>query len=613
MSVPHGLVIGTAGHIDHGKTTLIRALTGIDTDRLEEEKQRGISIDLGFAHLDLPDGRRIGFVDVPGHERFIKNMLAGAGGIDAVLLVVAANESVKPQTREHLAICRLLGVKYGLIALTKTDLVSAEELDRTRAEIASLCRGSFLQSVPVIPVSAATGEGISELKRALALLAGQIPARSTEGIARLPIDRSFALKGFGTIVTGTLWRGTLRTGDLVQLHPSGRQLRVRGLEVHNEPWQTACAGQRTAVNLAGIEAAEIRRGDVLTQACGFESTTLFDAMIEWLDEAQAPHARETFLLHTGTAEIPARLKVLAGGAARLWLSRPALVLPADRFVLRRPSPAQTVGGGFVVDPFPPRHLSRIKAAQRTEKLASAGPVRRVEILVEESPTGKRIPELLRATGWSESELERAVQQSARLLSVPSSQRVLTKQWLQERRQKLVEWLTLYHRQNPSAAGAPISAARLGLDAELANLVIAGFPEVRLEGNLIALRQHQVQLNSDELNLLERIEDAFRRSGMQPPAPADVLTQMGAPPGKARQLLEMLVKDRKLVRLREDLIFHSDVIARIRKSLSAQKGRKFSIPEFKQWTNVSRKYAIPLLEYLDHERVTRREGDFRVIL
>lgn len=593
------LVIGTAGHIDHGKTTLIRALTGIDTDRLEEEKRRGISIDLGFAHMTLPGGQRIAFVDVPGHERFVKNMLAGAGGIDAVLLVVAADESVKPQTREHLEICRLLGVRHGLVAISKTDIASSSQISRTRADIAALTKGSFLEAAPVVA-------GLDTLRRELAAL--KVPPRSSNGFARLPIDRAFVLKGFGTVVTGTLWSGTLHTGDTVQLHPGRREFRVRGLQVHGETVTSSLAGQRTAVNLAGIDASEIQRGEVLTTPGALEATALVDAAIEWLDEAAAPATRGTFLFHAGTAEIVAAVKMMDRQSARLWLTEPALLLPGDRFVLRRPSPACTVAGGTIVDAFPPRSMSRTRIAARIHLLAQADVPRRIEILVEESTLGRRIPDLIRATGTTEQQLRRIAAQSSRLIVTP--QRVIGKDWLEARRRNLLEWLAAWHAQNPSAAGAPVSSARLGLDASLA-AVVFDFPDVRIAGESIALRSHQAAFSAEETALLHKIEAAFRQAGMQPPAPGEVLNGMDAK--KARGLLETLVKSRRLVRVREDLIFHAEAIAHLRQSLSARKGRKFSVPEFKTWTGVSRKYAIPLLEYLDRERVTRREEDTRVVL
>src|ERR1700685_3143875 len=325
MSRPAEVGTGTAGHIDHGKTALVRALTGIDTDRLAEEKRRGISIDLGFAHFSLPNGRSISFIDVPGHERFIKNMLAGAGGIQAVLLIVAADESVKPQTREHFDICRLLSIRDGIIVLTKSDLANPEQISSAREDVRALCAGSFLDGAAVIPVSAVTGAGLDDLKREIGALAERMPARDVGGLARLPIDRSFAFKGFGTVVTGTLWSGTLHTGETVQIHPSNQGARIRGLQVHGKPVDTVAAGQRVALNLAGADHSEILRGFVLTRKAGLQTTKRMDVEVDWIDAAEIPNVRRQFLLHAGTAEVPAVLKVLSrvSGSrtlARLWLA-----------------------------------------------------------------------------------------------------------------------------------------------------------------------------------------------------------------------------------------------------------------------------------------------------
>jgi selenocysteine-specific elongation factor len=612
MTVPGG-VFGTAGHIDHGKTALIRALTGIDTDRLAEEKRRGISIDLGFAHLKLPSGRTIGFVDVPGHERFIKNMLAGAGGIDAVLLVVAADESVKPQTREHLSICRLLGVRHGIVVLTKSDAATPEQIQQTRFDVAALCRGSFLEGAPVIEASAFTGFGIARLKSQLAALAERLSARPGAGFARLPVDRSFSLKGFGTVVTGTLWSGILRTGDEIQLHPSARKIRIRGLQVHGANVDAACAGQRTAVNLAGIDALEIQRGQVVTHAGNLRSATIADATVEWLDQAEPPAGRESFLFHAGTAEVLSRVKMLAPRIARIWLSQPVLLFPGDRFVLRRPSPAQTVGGGTIIDISPPLRLTRAKAASRAASLAGASAPERIEILVRESTNGRRVSELSSVTGLPEAEIRSAIASNSRLLIAPSAGIVLSNDWRERQRQKLVKWLTGFHAQHPSEKGASVSAARLGLDPALAAIVFDGFSSIRIEGDLISLSTHRAQFSTEELRLLDQIESVFRRAAMEPPSPAAVLSTIRTDPPKARRLIETLVKAGKLVRVNGDLVFHADAIAQLRHSLAGQRGRRFSVPEFKQWTRTSRKYAIPLLEYLDRERVTRRDGDARIVL
>ena len=598
-----GVVVGTAGHIDHGKTSLVRALTGIDTDRLPEEKTRGISIDLGFAHLTLPSGDRISFVDVPGHERFIKNMLAGAGGIEAVLLVVAANESIMPQTREHFDICRLLGVSRGLIALTKADLADPGQLENVTNEIRRLCEKSFLAQAPILPVSAVTGAGLPELKRQLALLAQEQSQRGRGSIARLPIDRSFAVKGFGTVVTGTLWNGMLRVGETVEIHPEKRQARIRGLQVHGKPVEAAVAGDRTAVNLAGVDHSEIGRGCVLTPPQLIEPTMTIDVSLDWLAGAEIPSKRQGFLLHIGTAEVLAEVKVWQEELpfARLYLPQPLLALPGDRFVLRRTSPAQTVAGGCVIDPFPPKRLNRAKAIARLSLLARADASRRVQMLVEEARNGLRLEDLVRVTGLASDALMPEIQKNAVLaLAGPF---VLAKSWLAQGREKLVSWLQDFHTKNPSASGAPLSQARLGLEPNLARAVFENFAAVRVQGETIALREHRPNISTQENALLEGIERRFQQSGIQPPA-LD---------GIPRGALETLIKAQRLVRVSPELVFHPEAIAKLRELLGTHKGRRFSVPEFKAWTNVSRKYAIPLLEYLDRQHVTRREGDARVVL
>ncbi len=616
---PARVVVGTAGHIDHGKTSLVQALTGIDTDRLAEEKRRGISIDLGFAHLTLPTGDRIAFIDVPGHERFIKNMLAGAAGIEAVMLVIASDESVKPQTREHLDICRLLNLRQGLIVLTKCDLVAEDRIALTEEAARKLCFGTFLQDAHVVRVSAVTGYGLPELRDRLSSLARTRTAIHRAGIARLPIDRSFAMKGFGTVVTGTLWGGSLHTGQTVEIQPLGREVRIRGLQVHGEPVETAEAGQRTAVNLTGIDYSEIRRGFVLGAPGVVECSLLLDTDVEWLHETSVPNRRDRFLLYLGTAEVPASLKVVeflpgAHTLARLWLSQPTVALPGDRFVLRHASAARTVAGGSIVDAFPPKRLSRAKIAQRLSALRCADVPSRVEILVAESKAGRRVTELARMTGLTSDEMKGIIMSNPALLFLQGPQRVVTKEWIGQRREKLLHWLATFHAKYPSAAGAPIAVARSGLDPGIADALFADFPEIRLQGDTIALATHKPSFSEQDMAVLFRIEQLYRNAGFQPPSIPEALSSAGlANSAKARDLLETLIKNKRLIRLPGDLVFHADVIAHILRSLAAHKGRRFSVPEFKEWTHVSRKYAIPLLEYLDHQKITRREGDLRVVL
>ncbi len=617
MTSPRGVVVGTAGHIDHGKTSLIRALTGIDTDRLAEEKRRGISIDLGFAHLNLPNGRRISFIDVPGHERFVRNMLAGAGGIEAVLLIVAADESVKPQTREHFDICRLLGIQHGIIVLTKTDMAAPEQIKITSENVRRLCAGSFLSEAPVVPISAVTGAGLADLKNELSSLADRVIPRDSAGLARLPIDRSFALKGFGTVVTGTLWSGHLRSGDTVQVHPSRKNARIRGLQVHGEQVEIAIAGERTAVNLSGIDSSEIHRGNVLTSCEVIEPAKVVDVSVDWLDRSDIPSKRGQFALHIGTAEILSTLKILtktdSRTLARLWLSESFLAFPGDRFVLRSLSPPHTVAGGYIIDAFPPNRLNRAKTVARLESLAHADFAKRIQVLVEEAANGSRLPDLMRSTGMRGDELKSLIAKNPQLVFSDAAQRVVSQAWIEERRRKLVDWLSDFHREHPSAPGAPVSLARMGLEPNLFSLIFDQLPAVRLQGDTVCLQTHKPRLSDGENQALLQIERAFRQAGLQPPPPSEILKAAGCDFKNGRGLMETLIKNQKLVRVTEDLVFHFDAISQVRKSLSAHKGRKFSVPEFKEWTKISRKYAIPLLEYLDRQHVTRREGDSRVVL
>ena len=493
MQSPSGLVVGTAGHIDHGKTSLVRALTGIDTDRLAEEKKRGISIDLGFAHLLLPGGERISFIDVPGHERFVKNMLAGVAGIDAVLLIVAADESVKPQTREHFEICRLLQIRQGLIVITKVDLASVDQIAATLGDVQQLVAKSFLEHAPVLQVSAKTGQGLEDLKRQLAALTGQTEKRDASGFARLPIDRSFALKGFGTVVTGTLWSGKLRAGDNVLLHPGGKEVRVRGLQVHGRTVEEAQAGQRTAVNLTGVEHAEIRRGFTLTAKAELEPTTLIDVELEWLHPDTIPLTRKEFFVHIGTAEVLGEAKVVAAGNpyARIRLSEPVLTFPGDHLILRRPSPAETVAGGVVVDAFPKRRMNRARVLARLHALSRATLEQKLQFFIEESKNGQSLTELARLTGATPQTVKAALAKNEALLFLEGSQRAVGKKLLDLKRRELIQWLAQFHAENPAAPGAPIAQARRRLDPVLAEAMIDHDSAIVVRGDVIALAAHKV--------------------------------------------------------------------------------------------------------------------------
>lgn len=620
------IVIGTAGHIDHGKTALVRALTGIDTDRLEEEKRRGISIDLGFAHLELPPDIRLSFVDVPGHERFIKNMLAGVGGIDLVLFIVAADESIKPQTREHFDICRLLRIPSGVVALTKTDLVDSDIAELVRLEVEDFVRGSFLEGAPIVPVSAVTGAGMDELKEALRERAVEAKAKDGSRWFRMPVDRSFSMRGFGTVVTGTLISGAVAVEQEIEIYPARRRVRVRGVQVHGTAVEKASAGQRTALNLAGVEVADVMRGMVLSERGRFEPARFIDAQFELLPGARPLRHGSPVHFHAGTAEVEAQVRLLdqsatlrpgASGLARFVLREPLLMLPGDRFIVRMFSPVVTIGGGEVLDIHPPLRLQRTASAERLRRLNGAGMAARVGLLVGESRYGMGEAELIARTGILPGELK-AVAQSGPFCAVAEPQLWLTgSEWAEATARALHETVHGFHKQNPLAAGIT--------KEDLRARVLPGSPEFLLdallkttrtlvaEGDTVRLASHKVAFREDEEQALAKIEGAFETAGLAVPATSEVLAKSGVEAARAKTLLQILLKNRKLVKIGDDLVFHHTAIAKLRGLLASRRSQKFSVPEFKDWTGISRKYAIPLLEFLDRERVTRREGDSRVVL
>jgi selenocysteine-specific elongation factor len=600
------IIVGTAGHIDHGKTALVKALTGADTDRLAEEKRRGISIDLGFAHLDITSELRLGFIDVPGHERFVKNMLAGASGIDLVLLVIAATESIMPQTREHFEICRLLGLRHGVIAMTKSDLADADTLELARLEIEEFVAGSFLENAPIVPVSAITGAGIGDLRDALAGAASNASMKDAAEFFRLPVDRSFSMRGHGSVVTGTLISGTLKIEDEVELFPAGKRARVRGLQIHGAPSSHASAGERTAVNLAGVDSAEIQRGMVLAPPGLFHTTTCIDTTFELLRGARPLKHRAPVHFHAGTAEVEAEARLLASlepmkpGArahVRFLLHEPLLILPGDRFIVRMFSPVVTIGGGIVLDAAPPERIRRAIANQRLDQIQKEG---LAAVAIRESAYGLSGAELIARCGvrFADSWYENSVKLSSFKVS-------------------LSDILARFHAIKPLLAGMPKeelrNSALPGSPPFLLDELLRRLPEIKTEGEIVRLASHRVSLKIDESAATQKIETLFREAGLAVPATADVLSRSGIEPSRARTLLQILFRERKLIKISEELVFHASSIEALRSILAARTGTKFSVADFKTWTGVSRKYAIPLLEFLDREHVTRREGDSRIVL
>jgi len=600
------IIVGTAGHIDHGKTALVKALTGTDADRLAEEKRRGITIDLGFAHLQLANDIRLGFIDVPGHERFVRNMLAGAAGIDMVLFVISANESIKPQTREHFEICRLLGVKAGVVALTKSDLVDTELLELVRLEVDEFTAGSFLENAPKIAVSSTTGEGLAELRKELECTARRIQEKSASGWFRLPIDRSFTMKGFGTVVTGTLISGALKPEQEVEVYPAGRRLRVRGLQVYGDTTKRAQAGERTAVNLTGIEPSEIHRGMVLSEAGRFTPVTILDCRLDLLSSAKPLRNRVPVHFHTGAADIEAQVRfldrrvVLKPGDstwARIVLKQPALILPGDRFIIRMFSPVITIGGGVVAD------ISAHKYVPG--RLDALGP----EQLAAEASWGIPAEQLVAWTGLREIPPMPGIESAGRWLIASARIEALKKQ--------LTDACRAFHREHSLLPGMPKqdlkSAVMAGAGSEVFEHVLASTRDLTQDADIVRLKTHRVVLKQDEEQARAAIESSFERAGLATPAVNDVLKVSGVEPARARSILQILLREGRLVRISEELVLHASALAQLRKELTQKRGQRFSVPTFKDWTGISRKYAIPLLEYLDREHVTRRDGDERVLI
>src|SRR3954452_8120463 len=499
------IVVGTAGHIDHGKTALVKALTGIDADRLEEEKRRGITIDLGFAHLDLTPALRLGFVDVPGHERFIKNMLAGVGGIDLVLFVIAADESIKPQTREHFDICRLLGIPRGVIALTQSDLVDDDLLGLVRLEAEELVAGSFLEGAPVVPVSSTTGAGLDDLRQTLARVASTVRDKDAAGHFRLPIDRAFTIKGFGAVVTGTLISGSIQKEQEVELYPAGRRLRVRGVQVHGSKSDHAVAGQRTAVNLTDIQPSEIARGDVLASPGRFHPVTHLDCRLDLLTSARPLKHRAPVHFHSGTAEIEAEVRLLGERAtlqpgatayARIVLRDPALLLPGDRFIIRMFSPVVTIGGGIVVDIGERRYRKADNVAARLDILSGPNTAARLALQIGESAFGLSLEDLVARTGLHPNEIARAP-----LKALPGRDWYVDAASYQSTRDRLIQAVRDFHVAHPLLPGIAkqdLRARELAAGpAFLLDALLADAKDLVVEGETVRGRSHKVTLKEDE--------------------------------------------------------------------------------------------------------------------
>jgi len=632
------VVIGTAGHIDHGKSSLVRALTGIDPDRLKEEKERGITIDLGFAYLKSESGLSLGFVDVPGHERFVKNMLAGVGGIDLVMLVVAADESVMPQTREHFAICRLLRIPLGLVVVTKRDLVDAEIREIAAMEARELVAGSFLENAPLVEVSTRTGEGMEELKATLASLARSAPSRSTAGRFRLPVDRVFSMKGFGTVVTGTIASGSVGQDDEVEILPRGLEVRVRGLQVHGDRQARASAGQRAALNLQGIEVSDVARGDALVERDGFRPTLMLDCDLEVLASSPIPVKDLTRVhLHLGTAQVLARARVLGGvkaiapgerGLSQLRLEAPIVAARGDRFILRRYSPLETIAGGIVLDAYPEKHsVFSLAVASRLEAVGGSNSAFVAARFVDESGvSGVSENDLGRRLGVGASELEEilaSLLSGGRAALVSGKPRVLIAPGLVgEMGKRLEAALRAFQKKNPLLGGMPKSELRekagAGAPAEVFDLILAKLEEkkrLRAAKDLVSTFDHRIHLSEDESRARDLLVERYQKAGVKPQTLEEVASEAKMDVKLLDRIQRVLLKDGTLVRISEGMVFHRDSLSRLKESVRSCKPARdrIDVAFFKEMAGVTRKHAIPLLEWLDRERVTERSGNDRVIL
>jgi selenocysteine-specific elongation factor len=629
------VILGTAGHIDHGKTALVKALTGVDTDRLKEEKERGITIELGFTFLDLPSGIRLGIIDVPGHEKFVKHMVAGIWGIDLVALIIAADEGVMPQTKEHLDICKLLGVKKGLIVLTKIDLVDRELLELVKEEVTDIAQDTFLKDGPILAVSSLTGEGIPELISNLDRLSRDVEERSSEGLFRLPIDRVFVMKGFGTVVTGTVISGSLSLGEMVEILPPQLEVKVRNLQVYNEPVEKAVAGQRAAVNLQGIETSVINRGDVLVHPHTFALTQVIDAYLEYLPSAPRPlKSRTNLRFHIGTNLTTSSILLLdreelapgEGGFVQLRLDRTVVALPQDRFLVRGSSTIQTFGGGVVLDIHPAKHrrfsqsviadLALLKDGNSEQTLA--------QHILYSGMGGIAFEDLSHRVALPPTEiqmiLKRMIERGDILLVDPERMKVIDiTQYLKLKEIALVQ-LNEFHQRYPMKSGLAKEELRtkipMEVDVKLFQILVNELiqsKEVILERDKLRLPGHQIS-SIDEKGLVKKVEETILKAGLQPPSPKELSEQWSEEEEKVQAIFEHLVHEGRLVKIRSGIYFHQVTFENLKEELVAylKRNKEITTPQFKEITGASRKYTIPLIEYFDQIKLTLRLGDKRVL-
>jgi selenocysteine-specific elongation factor len=628
------IILGTAGHIDHGKTSLIKALTGTDTDRLKEEKLRGITIELGFAAIDLPSGQHLGIVDVPGHEKFVKNMVAGATGIDMVVMVIAADEGVMPQTKEHMEICSLLDIRYGLVALTKVDMVEQEWLELVREDVKDFTKGTFLEDAPILPVSSATKDGLDNFIAALDQLSGKITKKKPTSLFRLPVDRVFSMKGFGTVITGTLISGKVSVGDTVQLYPAMITSKVRGLQVHNESVETATAGLRTAINFQGLEKEAVNRGDILAHPTTLASSYMVDLAVHYLmTNKKALKNRTQVRFHTGSSEILGNLvlldreELLPGDHAttQIRLDAPVALVKDDRFVLRSYSPVRTIGGGAVLNPIARKHkrfkpeivagLTHLATATAQEIIAYH--------LLQSKYSGVSFSHLLLMTALSEKQLQadmQALLSNKTAILVDKEQRIFIHgENFEKYKTNANNYLNAYHKRYPLKAGMPKEELKSkfpkALEGKLFTLALNQLVKektVITAEDVVRLSDHKVALAEDQEDVRNKIEKIYQKSRLTPPYFKEVIKTLNVKADIAKQVLQLLIAEGALIKVKEDLFYHTKNLDELKTRLVdfLLKNKEISTPQFKDMTGASRKYVIPLIEFFDASNITIRVGDMR---
>lgn len=630
------IIIGTAGHIDHGKTTLVKALTGVDTDRLKEEKQRGISIELGFAPLDFPNGQRAGIVDVPGHERFIRQMLAGASGVDLIILVIAADEGVMPQTREHLDIIELLGIERGVVAITKKDLADEDWLMLVEEEVREYLDKTVLKEAPIIPVSSVTGEGIPELLKTLEEMAKDVSGKPVVGKVRLPVDRVFTMTGFGTVVTGTLWSGEIRVGDTLEILPSLKQVRVRNLQVHGQKVEKALAGQRVAANLQGIEVEEMRRGYVLATPGFLRPSYRVDTVFRLLSSSPWKVKNWTRIrFHLGTDEALGRIVLLDRDElfpgqetyAQIVLEKPIVAYQQDRFVVRFYSPVTTIGGGKVIDPHPPKQKRFREDVLAQLAVKEEGSI--LEVITQElesSPDAVLdVADLAREVGEDEQEVRRGLAtllEEARVEKVEIEGRefYLTRNRLEQMAQQTRQVLADFHLRHPLRRGYPREELRTRLfknyQAKVAGALMQlmerrGF--IKTEANYVALPEHYPTPTVDQQKAVDLILQEFGKQPFSPPEVKELTALVRLEQEEFNEVFGYLLEQGKLVKASDNTYFSAEAIEQGKKILEEyfQTNRELGLATARDLFNSSRKYTLPLMEYYDRIRFTKRVGDVRV--